>query len=106
MAARPNVVLIVTDQHRLDHTGFGGNAVVRTPHLDALAARATSFTAATRLRTDSDRPPRAATESRSGLQPLRLRIAMTRATSTPASALSLTTRVLGAGTTILTREGE
>ncbi|QYG94882.1 sulfatase-like hydrolase/transferase [Iamia sp. SCSIO 61187] len=46
MAARPNVVLIVTDQHRLDHTGFGGSAVVQTPHLDALAARATSFTEA------------------------------------------------------------
>jgi len=43
---RPNVVLIITDQHRLDHTGFGGNPVVQTPHLDALAARSTSFTEA------------------------------------------------------------
>ena len=40
------MVLIITDQHRLDHTGFGGNPVVRTPHLDALAARSTSFTEA------------------------------------------------------------
>ena len=46
MSRRPNVVLIITDQHRLDHTGFGGNPVVQTPHLDALAARATSFTEA------------------------------------------------------------
>jgi arylsulfatase A-like enzyme len=43
---RPNVVLIITDQHRLDHTGFGGSSVVQTPHLDALAARGTSFTEA------------------------------------------------------------
>lgn len=40
------MVLIITDQHRFDHTGFGGNPVVRTPHLDALAARSTSFTEA------------------------------------------------------------
>lgn len=46
MPVRPNVVLIITDQHRLDHTGFGGNEVVQTPHLDALAARSTSFTEA------------------------------------------------------------
>ncbi|HEX7135188.1 MAG TPA: sulfatase-like hydrolase/transferase [Iamia sp.] len=44
--SRPNVLLIVTDQHRFDHTGFGGNPVVQTPHLDALAARSTSFTEA------------------------------------------------------------
>jgi len=43
---RPNVVLVITDQHRLDHTAFGGNPVVQTPHLDALAARSTSFTEA------------------------------------------------------------
>jgi arylsulfatase A-like enzyme len=40
---RPNLLLIVTDQHRADHTGFGGNPVVQTPHLDALAARGTVF---------------------------------------------------------------
>lgn len=40
---RPNVVLIITDQHRPDHTGFGGNPVVQTPHLDALAARGVVF---------------------------------------------------------------
>jgi arylsulfatase A-like enzyme len=41
---RPNVLLLITDQHRLDHTGFGGNAVVSTPNLDGLARRSTSFT--------------------------------------------------------------
>ncbi len=38
-----NVLFICTDQHRADHVGFGGNEVVRTPNLDALAARGTSF---------------------------------------------------------------
>ena len=33
-----NVLFIITDQHRADHTGFMGNPVVRTPNLDALAA--------------------------------------------------------------------
>ncbi|MEY2397838.1 MAG: hypothetical protein QOJ00_1012 [Actinomycetota bacterium] len=40
---RPNILLIVTDQHRADHTGFGGNPIVQTPNLDALAARGTVF---------------------------------------------------------------
>ena len=40
---RPNLLFIITDQQRADHVGFGGNAVVRTPHLDALAAKATVF---------------------------------------------------------------
>ena len=39
----PNILLIVTDQQRADHVGFGGNEIVRTPHLDALAARGTVF---------------------------------------------------------------
>lgn len=44
---RPNVLVIVADQLRADHLGFGGNTVVRTPHLDALAARGTVFGNAT-----------------------------------------------------------
>ncbi len=40
---RPNVLFIITDQHRWDHVGFGGNEVVRTPNLDRLAARGTVF---------------------------------------------------------------
>jgi len=42
-ASAPNFLFIMTDQHRPDHTGFGGNEIVQTPHLDALAARATRF---------------------------------------------------------------
>jgi arylsulfatase A-like enzyme len=41
--AQPNFLFVMTDQHRADHVGFGGNSVVRTPHLDALAARSTRF---------------------------------------------------------------
>jgi len=41
---RPNVLLIVTDQHRPDHLGFGGNPTVQTPALDALAAQSMRFT--------------------------------------------------------------
>ena len=44
MSKAPNVLFIITDQQRADHVGFMGNAVVRTPHLDALAARSTVFT--------------------------------------------------------------
>ncbi len=40
---RPNVLLIMCDQLRSDHTGFGGSPYVRTPHLDALAASGAVF---------------------------------------------------------------
>lgn len=43
MERRPNVLLIVTDQHRPDHVGFGGNPTVQTPALDALAASSMRF---------------------------------------------------------------
>ncbi|MEZ5598821.1 MAG: sulfatase-like hydrolase/transferase [Pseudomonadales bacterium] len=43
VSTQPNVLWIVADQLRADHVGFGGNTVVRTPNLDALAARATVF---------------------------------------------------------------
>ena len=40
---QPNVLLIITDQHRVDHLGFSGNAEVRTPNLDALAGESVVF---------------------------------------------------------------
>ncbi len=40
---RPNILFIITDQHRADHVGFMGNDVVRTPNLDAIAERGTVF---------------------------------------------------------------
>ncbi len=39
----PNVLFIICDQLRADHLGFAGNQVVRTPNIDALAARGTVF---------------------------------------------------------------
>lgn len=43
---RPNIVMIVADDHGTDALGCYGNAVVKTPHLDALAAEGTRFTRA------------------------------------------------------------
>ena len=37
--AEPNFLLIVTDQQRWDHVGAYGNRVLRTPNIDAIAAR-------------------------------------------------------------------
>jgi choline-sulfatase len=48
MAAQrpPNIVLILSDQHRADWMGGAGRRRVETPNLDALAARGTLFAAA------------------------------------------------------------
>ena len=43
MSARPSFILFVTDQHRADHLGCYGNSIVRTPHIDAIAARGARF---------------------------------------------------------------
>lgn len=40
---RPNILLITTDQQRYDALGINGNPVLRTPNLDAMAARGTNF---------------------------------------------------------------
>jgi len=40
---RPNVLLIMADQHRWDCTGFNGNRQIQTPHLDALAADGVNY---------------------------------------------------------------
>jgi len=37
--ARPNFLLIITDQQRCDHVGAYGNKVLQTPHIDSIAAR-------------------------------------------------------------------
>ena len=37
MSKQPNFLFIVTDQHRADHLGCYGNAVVKTPNIDGLA---------------------------------------------------------------------
>ena len=43
-AERPNILLIMTDQHRGDCLGADGNSVILTPNLDRLAAAGVRFT--------------------------------------------------------------
>ncbi|MCC6195468.1 MAG: sulfatase-like hydrolase/transferase [Burkholderiales bacterium] len=42
-ADRPNFLLIMTDQQRADHLGAYGNALLRTPNIDALARDGVAF---------------------------------------------------------------
>jgi arylsulfatase A-like enzyme len=44
---RPNLILILTDDHRSDEIGCAGNPILRTPNIDRLAAEGTLFTEAT-----------------------------------------------------------
>ncbi|MFI3170041.1 MAG: sulfatase-like hydrolase/transferase [Faecalibacterium sp.] len=41
---KPNILFLMSDEHRADVTGYAGNKIVRTPTLDALAASGTVFT--------------------------------------------------------------
>ena len=43
MAQRPNFLFFITDQQRADWLGCYGHPVLRTPHIDAIAARGTRF---------------------------------------------------------------
>ncbi|ERL51035.1 sulfatase [Halomonas huangheensis] len=43
MNKRPNFLFIITDQQRADHLGCAGNPVLKTPHIDSIAARGTRF---------------------------------------------------------------
>ncbi len=49
-AGMPNVLLVTLDQHRGDCLSAAGHPVVRTPHLDALAAEGVRFAATTARR--------------------------------------------------------
>ena len=40
---RPNFILFITDQHRADFLGCYGHPVLRTPHIDSIAANGTAF---------------------------------------------------------------
>lgn len=40
---RPNILFLMSDEHRADITGYAGNEVIRTPHLDGLAETGTVF---------------------------------------------------------------
>ncbi|MGE0378265.1 MAG: sulfatase [Planctomycetaceae bacterium] len=41
---RPNILFIMTDQHRSDALGANGNTIIQTPHLDRLASEGANFT--------------------------------------------------------------
>ena len=43
MAARPNILFLMSDEHRADLAGFAGNDVIRTPVLDWLAETGVVF---------------------------------------------------------------
>ncbi|HEX9005679.1 MAG TPA: sulfatase-like hydrolase/transferase [Bacteroidota bacterium] len=43
---RPNIVFVCTDQHSAQYAGFARHPLVRTPHLDRIAAGGTVFTSA------------------------------------------------------------
>lgn len=43
MSKRPNILFLMSDQHRYDVAGFAGNKVVRTPTLDRLAESGVVF---------------------------------------------------------------
>lgn len=44
--SRPNILLVLSDQHRYDSLSGNGHPLLRTPHLDHLAATGLSFTQA------------------------------------------------------------
>jgi len=43
MSKCPNFILFITDQHRADFLGCYGHRVLRTPHIDSIAAKGTMF---------------------------------------------------------------
>ncbi len=43
---RPNIILLIGDDHGYPYFGFTGNEVIRTPNLDALSKAGTTFTRA------------------------------------------------------------
>ena len=40
---RPNILFLMSDEHRFDVAGFSGNTIVKTPHLDSLAKSGVVF---------------------------------------------------------------
>ena len=42
-SSRPNILFLMADEHRHDALGCAGNGIVKTPHLDGLAAQGVNF---------------------------------------------------------------
>ena len=66
---RPNLLFIMSDQHRWDYMGCAGPGFLRTPNLDRIAAQGVAFTQCT---TNSPVCAPARIGLASGLQPMRL----------------------------------
>ena len=43
MTERPSYILFITDQQRYDHLGCNGHPVLKTPHIDAIAAAGVNY---------------------------------------------------------------
>ena len=43
-ADRPNIILIISDDHAFDSYGFMGHETVKTPHLDRIASESLVYT--------------------------------------------------------------
>src|SRR6187455_3464893 len=43
MRKKPNILFLMSDEHRADVTGYEGNPVIRTPILDELASTGVVF---------------------------------------------------------------
>ena len=43
MSTQPNILFLMSDEHRADVTGYEGNSVIRTPVLDELAESGAVF---------------------------------------------------------------
>jgi arylsulfatase A-like enzyme len=41
--SKTNFILVINDQHRADYLGCAGHPVLKTPHIDSIAARGTRF---------------------------------------------------------------
>ena len=41
--SQPNFLLFITDQHRVDYLSCYGHPLLKTPHIDSIAARGTRF---------------------------------------------------------------
>ena len=41
---RPNIILIISDDHAFDSYGFMGHETVKTPHLDRIASESLVYT--------------------------------------------------------------
>jgi hypothetical protein len=69
---RPNVLIITTDQQRVDATSAAGNQWLKTPHMDSLAAGGVYFTQsskAERKQPPAGKPKRRLQVPEAGKQP-------------------------------------